>query len=445
MFFAIVHWLINPALILVLSRLLFGRFRTLSFPNVFLGTYFVLIYVRALEVHVSRSPPQAFILSVWTVPYIVVLSAAFVMLAGGHGPKGIERAFQSDSYASAMDRRLVGALWAASAAALSIPIIYVLDIGYNNIGLIYMIRNPGRAVEAMQLRIGGLVSNHSPLLTMVYSYGRALLYPLYTAVLGSLWARGLVSGRHFLAVVASAMAFVSFTGAKAPLAILLAAALISVYIAKQGRVSRIAFGIAGGIALFVPALVYPLLYGSSGLSALTVAAENLWRRLTLVPSSVTASYFTAFEYRFEHLGFRSNRVLAFLANEEYEPAARLMYERFAGGTIEGGLVNGSYFASFFADWGSGGVVIGTLVVGLSLGALQLFYDRFQNDLLGIGFRAVNLLAVTQLIITNFYSASLGRGLLSLPFLLLIARVVVQSSRKQVAVTGSNYRRSYNAS
>ncbi len=62
--------------------------------------------------------------------------------------------------------------------------------------------------------------------------------------------------------------------------------------------------------------------------ALTVAASNLWRRLTWVPSYVCAVYFDAYTNYFQHVGFSSNRILAWATESEYLPTAAFIYDNY---------------------------------------------------------------------------------------------------------------------
>jgi oligosaccharide repeat unit polymerase len=304
---------------------------------------------------------------------------------------------------------------------LSLPVVFLLDKGIKDIALFFLFSNPGAELETMTLRIGGLTSNYSPVLTALYSYSRTLFYPTYVAILIGLRANKLVSRAHVLFVLAAAMLFSTFSAEKAPLAYLMATAGFSMYLSNQRRIDG-QLVLTWLLAILLPAMIYPLLYGSQGISFLAVAISGLWRRLTWVPSFTSALYFDLFPRVFDQLGFRSNRVLASIFGMEYVPVASMVYN-YRYTTIQGGLVNTSFFASFYADWGMPGVILGTMLVALIIAVLQRLFDRYNIDAVNVGIRAKVLSSVVQLMLTNFYSVALGRGLLSLPILLVLLNLV----------------------
>ncbi|ASC70813.1 hypothetical protein XM38_017600 [Halomicronema hongdechloris C2206] len=414
----LIHWVVNPIVIGYLVQLLWGNIRYLSIPYVFIASYFLFIYLRALEIYIADYHEHLFMIAVWLVPYIFIFFTSAWFLLLDHGRKKQVTAFFRTDF-SVRDIQISNFSPLISFFFISLPLFYLLDKGIQNIAAFFLIFNPGEARETMILRIGGLTSNFGPFLTLIYAYSRALLYPIYTGVLVALHSRGLVSRVHLWSVIVAATLFSLFTAAKAPLAYLLMIVLLSKYFSNKGNLKSRKFLLMAFLSLFIPALLYPLWLGSTGGEALIVAISMLWRRITLIPSQASAIYFDAFTSAYSHAGFSSNRWLALIFQEDYQSTASLIYNDFLQGNIPGGLVNASYFASLFADWGMAGAVLGTILIALLLASFQIFLDRCRADALTIGIRAVVLVATAQLMMTNVYSVLAGRGLLSATLLLLI--------------------------
>jgi len=423
----ILHWVVIPIALLAGTRVAFGKLSYLSFPATFIVAYIFLIHLRALEIYAFDVREDKYLMAVWLTPFLYLFSALCSQAVFRHSPRKIRVAFQSAALEiSARDKRFASVAPVISASLILLPIVFVLDKGTSGIALFFLLSNIGESTETMFLRIGGLVSNYSGVLTIIYSYSRALIYPVYLAVLVVLRRKGLVSRFHFWLVLIAAVFYSVLTTAKAPLAIVLLGMSIASYLAgdSSGKRRILVPALILLVALLLPAVFYPLLYGFNGLEFLLVAVESLWRRVTWVPSHTSAVYFDAFTNRFEHLGPRSNRLLAWIAGVEHVPAASFIYNNYYDASIPGGLVNASYFASFYADWGMPGVIIGTMVVGVLTVLLQVYFDR-QVDAVGTGVRAATLVAMCQLLLTNFYSASLGRGFLSLPLLLVLGTAILR--------------------
>jgi hypothetical protein len=420
----LVHWVVNPIIIIVLTRALFAKFRFISLPTVFIISYLLLIYVRALDIYVNDFRNITFLLSVWLVPYLFILFSGFGLYVFNN-PRRVGVAFKAFRQ-SRRDKVIAKISPFLSIFSVLLLFVLILDKGIRSIALFFLILNPGAELETILLRIDGLTSNYSPILTVLYSYGRALFYPTYVAILIGLRATRLISRTHLFLVLGAAMLFSALDAEKAPLAYLMATAGFSFYLSNRGRINA-RLVLIWLVAMFLPAMIYPLLYGSQGIAFLAVAIEGLWRRVTWVPSFTSALYFDLFPRVFGHLGFKSNRILARIFGLEYVPVASMVYDYHYSG-IQGGLVNTSFFASFYADWGMPGIVFGTILVALVIAGLQRIFDRYDIDAVSVGIRAVVLSSIVQLMLTNFYSVALGRGLLSLPILLVFLNGIFRVGR-----------------
>lgn len=428
------HYVVWPIVLLLACRWWFGPIRRLAFPWAFLLGWLLLIHADAVEIFLTEYPYPSFLIAVWVTPLLVLISAGPLMRALGHSPPELDGIALGDA-PSDRDRLILQLTPYLTVAVIALDLLYVADVGVKNVALFFAFANPGSAAEAMILRLSGLHSRLSPVLTIVYSYSRALLLPAYGAVVTVLFVTRRIGRGHWLIALAAVTMFMVFQAAKAPLAYVLIGSLLAAYLARPRslRVGRMALLLV--LAMFVPALIYPLLTGERGLGALGVAGSHLWERVTYVPSVASAQYFDAFPAVHPYLGAASNRLLATIANVPTVSTPSWIYDRYLDdGILHGGKVNAAFFANFYADWGMFGVLAGGILVGVTLLALQLYFDRRgRPDALSIGVQASTLIAVMQLLMSDYYGTALGRGMLSLPILLWCFDVITR--RRVGAVVG----------
>ena len=423
--FQILHYAVWPLLLVCLCRWAFGPVGRLSFGWVFLLTWLLLIHAQAAEIFVERYRHFGFIAAVWGTPAVVLLVAGPLLRGLGHEIPQLS-GLSRRTAPTDRDRVVVMATPFLTAALWMLITLYVIDIGVRNVALFFLFANPGSLVESMQLRISGLTSNLSPVLSALYGYSRALFIPLYAAVATGLLFRGAIGRAHWGLVLLGSAVFSLLTAAKAPLAYTLAAVALTAFLSRPRQFGLARIGLLGGVVLMLPALVYPLLSGDRGWQAVEVAVSNMWRRVTYVTSETGAMHFDAFPALHAYQGAGSNRILAAAANVPFERTPNYIYDRYLDeGIIHGGTVNTAFYAAFYADWGEVGVVAGAILVGFTLLGLQLFFDRRRgHDATTVGVRAATLVAVAQLMSSDYYGVALGRGLLSMPLMLWVFDLVV---------------------
>ncbi len=416
---SLIHWIVVfPAILLGTWLIARRNVSQAPFGLVCMGSFILFIYVQAINVYEEEISSGEFLWAIWVVPFLLLIGYALAYF-----PTRLENIshFHSANSVSTRDQWLAVILPIITIAVICLPVIFILDVGVQSVSLFFAIANPGNPAEAMSLRIGGLESRIGPVLTLVYSYSRSLLLPIYAAIMATFWSRRLVSTLHFLAGVPVAIFFAMLTAEKAPAAVIVLAGGVGVYLSSsgKGKAKGIQLGILIGLlGLLVPSLIYPLLQGKSGAEGASYALEMLWRRITWVPSYTAALYYEAFGNTIPFLGSSSNRFLAYLAGETPRHAAALVNSDYLRAT-EGGLVNAPFFASFYADWGMPGTIVGSLLVGIICGCLQSFFERQRQDLSTTAIRAVVLLGTAQLMLSNFYATAFGRGFLSVPLLFFV--------------------------
>ena len=423
------HYIVMPILMLGGIYVISGRFKYVSFSHVFIVAYMVMIYFGAISVMKKGYGNDMFLYSVWTVPFMVMAGMIFIQFVFKHSSISIKKDFQNFKF-SDLDEITLYKLPYLSVAMMAVPVVYLLDKGTSNVALFFLFNNTGSFVDTLVMRVSGMESNISPILTHIYSYTYLLFYPLYISVLTVYRSLGRLSKTHYIGVLVSAAFFSVLTSEKAGLAFVVIAAALAYYYASASEgldfKTKLKFILLCLAAVLLPALLYPLLFGFSNMNEFVVLMfDNLFRRIVEVPSYAAAIYFDAFPSYFDFLGPTSNRFLSLVfANGEVNSAAVLVNDYYVGNWLRGGLVNASFFASMYADWGWVGVWLSSVVVGCIISGLQIFYDR-KHDLLSCGFKAATVVAIIQLMITNIYSVSLGRGMLSIPIIYIIVRKLMK--------------------
>ena len=424
------HYVVWPAVLLMLCRWWFGPPTRFAFPWAFLASWLLLIHAQAVEVFLGDYPNATFLAAVWLTPLVVLVTCGPIVRALGHQvPKPTPLAGLPTSERDATVARLSPLI---TGAIVLLLLVHIYDTGVKNVALFFLFAHPGSQAASMVLRLSGLKSNISPVLTIIYSYSRALILPVYASVATALFIAKRIRATHWMIILGTAALYMLLEANKAPLAFTLVGALVSAYLANPERlkIGRMAGLLA--VAMFIPALVYPLYTGDTGLDAVTLAGSRLWERVTLATSEACAQYFDAFPRIHPFLGLSSNRLWATIGNAPFVSTPHWVYDRYLDdGILHGGTVNAAFFATFYADWGFAGVIGGAVLVGLTLVALQLYFDRRPViDAVTVGVRASTIVAVMQLMVSDYYGTALGRGMLSLPMLLWCFDIV---RRRRAAV------------
>lgn len=411
-----IHVFLMPSIYITLLFVFFGRLFAFSFIHIFLYSYILFIYIRALEVKSELNLNSTFIILVWLIPIFVILTSGIVKHLILRFNKKASLMIKESTFNN-IDIFLIKYKWVIIIYFPVILSIYVLDKGINSIALISLLTSSD-SIEVMNKRISGLESNISPILTGIYSYSRALIFPLLFSFLSTLLANKKIGVFPYVFVLIIGLLFSLATASKSPAAIFLVSGLLSYLLSKKGKLNLVKISFFTFVILLIPTTIYPLLYGVSGLAAIPLMFESLWRRLTWVPSFVSGIYFSVFGENNNYYGFSSNRILAYIMQRDYVNVASYVYENFFDTTIKGGLVNASYFASFYADWGVIGVLLSTLVIGIII-TLYDYYFYINNTLFTISCKVIVIIGMIHLMLTNFYSVSLGRGFISIPIILLL--------------------------
>lgn len=302
--------------------------------------------------------------------------------------------------------------------------IYILDVGVSSSGLLFALSNPGDSIAAMEIRMNALSSNVSPLLTKMYGYSRAFLVPFLSCLFLVYWLKGKVNLFRFLLVFFVAVFYSAFSAAKAPVFYLILAMALTYYwwhLHTNPRLASIYLLKLLGViimGLLVSSLFYPLLHGVGGGEAIGYAWDQLNHRIFEVPSSVAMMYFEVFGRSIDHLGWEGSSVLSLLFDGEKVSSAQVLYSYFYSNMFsDRGLINAAFFASMYADFGFIIMIFGVVFCGFIVAQVQVFLNKIPFGAISLSCKAICGLAVMQLVLTDFTSILMGRGMLLLPLLL----------------------------
>lgn len=305
-------------------------------------------------------------------------------------------------------------------------VIYLLDVGVNSSGLLFAFSNPGDSIAAMEIRMKALTSNISIMLTRLYGYSRAFIIPFLCCLFLVYRLEKITSRKRMYFIFILSLFYCAFSAAKAPVFYLILAMALTYYwwnLYKNPKLAHIySLKFSGGIlaGLFVASLFYPLLHGVDNSEAISYAWDQLNERVFEVPSSVAMKYFEVFGRSVDFLGWDSNPLLSLVSSEEKISSAQLLYAHFYSNMFsDRGLMNAAFFAMMYADFGFYSMVLGTIFCGFIVGQVQIFLNKMPVNGISLSCRAVCSLAVMQLILTDFTSILMGRGMLLLPFLLCV--------------------------
>lgn len=129
-------------------------------------------------------------------------------------------------------------------------------------------------------------------------------------------------------------------------------------------------------------------------------------------------YFEVFGRSIDHLGWEGSSVLSLLFDGEKVSSAQVLYSYFYSNMFsDRGLINAAFFASMYADFGFIIMIFGVVFCGFIVAQVQVFLNKIPFSAISLSCKAICGLAVMQLVLTDFTSILMGRGMLLLPFLL----------------------------
>jgi len=426
MFLVAFHYFINPLLFLLLYRLVLGKIFSYDFKSVFLGAFFLLNYVQALNVYWNYEGTFEFLFMCWVVPYLFLFGYVTVRFIGQN--IGAACTFKQIN-TSPLDRRLFQMRYVGVGYIFLVTIVYIFDKGFENVNLFYILSDNVDEQKAQFLRVEGLKSNYATVLSALYGYTRALFLPLMLGFYTYLYSLKKMSLALYVTLLFTSGFYCLLTGAKAPVAyLILTCTLVFAICNKNFTFKKQVFFVFS--ALFIPSLVYPLISGSEGVDIIFDAIENLWRRVTWVNSYVASLYVSYFDGK--PVGFSSYNLVTSLFDMEYFSVSAYLYDQTTPVTATpGGTIDGSFFASYYAENSWLGFILGTIFTGMLLSCIELYLFTRKMDGAGVVCLSFCLIGCAQLTMTGLNNIVIGRGLVLVPLMLFVIDYVFRKINKRL--------------
>lgn len=408
----------------MLYRVSFGKYNKLTLFHLFYLSYVIAILLGLPSLDNDEHYYKLYVISALLTPLLILIG----------GVLGKIRCFpifnQSKNYEQ-FNSILLHHSRVLLVSTVILFIIYILDVGFNSSGLIFAIINPGDSIAAMEIRQRALTSNISIIFTKLYGYSRAFIIPFICCLFITYRLERKITRIKLYCLVFLGVFYSAFSAAKAPVFYLFLCMALTYYWQKTYREPALArryllkFVIGMLIGLFISSLFYPLLHGVASNQAIYYAWDQLNERVFKVPGEAALAYFQIFGRSIDYLGWKGNSFLSLLMGEKSVSSAQLLYSYFYTNMFsDTGLMNGAFFAMLYADFGFYSIILGSMFIGYFIGQIQIFLDRLPINAISLSCRSVCSLAVMQLVLTDFTSTLMGRGLLLLPLLLFISTYLI---------------------
>jgi len=280
-----------------------------------------------------------------------------------------------------------------------LSVLYMREAG--TVPLFYLLRNPGEYGQLVLLREDSFKLLDSPL-KYAYALARSVVYPLiilvcFGAVLGKSRRKG---WRIALCIsLLAGILFAALSLAKAPVAYIVLALGLFLYLFRGGQVSRKWIATLLVLVLLFPITV--ILAISSQDVTLATALTGTGARLFYLPALGVYYYFEVFPAHVPYLNGRSIGKLSWLLGESYFDTPNFVGLYATPDAIDSVNDNAAFIADLNADFGLWGVILGGIVAGFIMEAIQVYIFRRLKTI-------VNLAVFTFSIVTfwNLNSVSL---------------------------------------
>ena len=214
----------------------------------------------------------------------------------------------------------------------------------------------------------------------------AVIWAASRAILIQGWRWKLI----FIPTLGTALAYATFTLAKAPAAMLIGMLFI-VYFAVRGvRVPVLTMFFGGLVVLMIPAVLVSMISDAGPVATMM----GLIRRLFFVPAEALVFYFEAFDAEHPFLNGRSINLLARSLDDSAPfPIANYIFHIIHPDGIETGLSNASFIGTMWANFSYIGLVAGPLFVGAFIALSELAISYGSKDAFKVTLHAIVCLQV----------------------------------------------------
>lgn len=191
------------------------------------------------------------------------------------------------------------------------------------------------------------------------------------------------SRRLFLIALSISLFYASFTLAKSPVAIIFFLLILCYYVFKKGGIQKKYFLFIPIIILVFPIIVTLMFYGAAGNEkGIFDAITGLSKRIFFVPVNGAYNLFEIFPFERDFVYGRSvGKLSLLLGREPLDMNEILVSHAFKSGPrLESLNMSGGFIGVFNADFGIPGVILLTILTGLLLQLLQIYFLRRKKTI-----------------------------------------------------------------
>jgi oligosaccharide repeat unit polymerase len=295
------------------------------------------------------------------------------------------------------------------------------------IPLFFLIRNPGEAIAAAMLREDAfkLLNSH---LTYVYAVIRGTIFPFLILVA---YGRSRREPQRlwrwlFRMTLAIGVFYAALTIEKSPVAAIFGLLFLFYYLFRGGRVGR--WASIGALVLFFcfPLAVVLLAYHGSNEGTLTSVLQAFGTRLFYSPAQIVYAYFEVFPavIPFQHGASIVKLATLFGWRTVDIPNAVGLYMK-TGSDLNTITANSCFIGNLNADFGLPGVVIGGIVAGFTIQAVNQYLCRLPKTVVNLAAHAICIWAFGMLVTSALPTALLSGGV---TFAVILAWIFGRSRR-----------------
>ncbi len=430
-----VHWVLGLVAIAVSLATLQStcrvlRLSRLSVPAVWYYSYLAMIALPAFAVYSAHEGPYraSYFLAVFSALITVPLGVMLVARVAGWRPSELDQYYERPLEAPAPTPGVGAVYVVALAAAVALNLRYLAEV--ETVPLFYMLQHPGEYIVLTQLREESFKLLDSPL-AYAYFMLRVLIYPFLALVaLGYAlrtrrWTWYLLSGVS----IAAALLYAGLSIAKAPVAGVMLLLFLYLYLHRAGRAPLSGVVAAGALVMAFPVVVVLGVFAEQGVT-LNVALQAIAKRVFYDPSETLYYYFEVVPDQVGYLHGRTIGKFAALTGQPYFDLENYVSRYVHSGWIETGSANAAFLGNAHADFGVPGVLLGGVLVGGLLQAVQIYFCRRRKTVPTLAACAFAFFAAWLLNSTSLPTVLLSNGLMLavlLPTLLSLGEDVVDGT------------------
>lgn len=349
--------------------------RHVSITSFWYFSYLAMIFFPAFIVYYYQDGRyrDAYLFAVESVLVTVPLGWAFATWLGGFKSGEIESFYRADLLEGEPAGTLMLRCWVLLLVCLTLVFAYVHEV--KTIPLLYLIRNPGDAIEAAFLREEAFKTLDSRL-TYFYYLARGTFYPVLIAVaMGAyLEFRGKMWFLTLAISLITGIVFAALTIAKSPVALIVLVVSIFYYVYRHGRLSRKSIAVLLILVLLFPIAVLAYLSHSDSVTTWLILGAIAYR-LFYLPAEVVYYYFEVFPSHIPYQYGRGTDKIAKALGVTYFDVPNVVGTYAYPRGLESISANAAFMAPFYADFGWWGVLAGGVLAGFIMQCAQIYAVR----------------------------------------------------------------------